>query len=61
MAVDCYATVKNFVTCAKNRIALHKRAKFVRLFSATTPLEFVIIDMLGVDPHEKRKQVPTRD
>ena len=47
MAVDCYATVKNCVTCAKNRIGLHKRAKFVRLFPATTPLEFVSIDILG--------------
>ena len=47
MAVDCYATVKNCVTCVKNRIALRKRAKFVGLFPATTPLEFVSIDILG--------------
>ena len=46
MAVECYATVKNCVTCAKNRIALRKRAIFVRLFPATIPLEFVSIDIL---------------
>ena len=46
MAVDCYATVKNCVTCAKNGIALRNRANFVRLFSATTPLEFVSIEIL---------------
>ena len=47
MAVDCYATVKNCVTFAMNRVKLRKRAKFMRLFPAKEPLEFVSIDLLG--------------
>ena len=47
MAVDCYATVKNCVTCAMNRVKLRKRAKVMRLFPAKAPLEFVSSDLLG--------------
>ena len=47
MAVDCYNTVKNCVTCAKNRVKLRKHKKHLRLFPATEPLEFVYLDILG--------------
>ena len=38
MAVDCYNTVRNCETCAKNRVKLRKHKKYLRLFSATEPL-----------------------
>ena len=47
MAVDCYATVKNCVTCSKDRDKLRKRADFMRLFPAKAPLEFISINLLG--------------
>ena len=47
MAVDAYATVRNCVTCARNRIKLRKHAKALKLFPALAPLEFVAIDLLG--------------
>ena len=47
MAVDAYATVRNCVTCASNRIKLRKHAKALKLFPALAPLEFVAIDLLG--------------
>ena len=47
MAVDAYGTVKNCVTCAKNRVTLRKNSKNMHLFPAKAPLEFVSIDLLG--------------
>ena len=47
MSVDCYATVKNCVTCAKNRIFLRKNKNYLNLFLAEAPLEFFAIDILG--------------
>ena len=47
MSVDCYATAKNCVPCAKNRILLRKNKNYLKLFPAEAPLEFVAIDILG--------------
>ena len=47
MAVDCYAVSKNCVQCARNRVRLRQHQKELRLFPASSPLEFVAIDLLG--------------
>ena len=47
MAVDCYATVRECVTCAGNRIKLCKNRKTMTLFPEVSPLECVSIDILG--------------
>ena len=47
LTMDCHNTVRNCETCAKNRVKLRKRQKFLRLFPATEPLEFISIDILG--------------
>ena len=47
MPVACYATVRNCVSCAKNRIKLRRVSKKMKLFPASGPLEFVAIDILG--------------
>ena len=47
LAVDAYSTVRNCVTCAKNRIKLRRHATQSKLFPALAPLEYVAIDILG--------------
>jgi hypothetical protein len=47
MALDAYNTVRNCVTCAKNRIKLRKHSSPLKLFPARAPLEYVAIDILG--------------
>lgn len=55
MAADVAATVRNCVSCAKNRLRLSKQANPMQLFPAETPLESVAIDILGPLPKSKRK------
>ena len=55
MAVDCYATVRECVTCARNRIKLRKNRKMMTLFPAISPLVCVSIDILGDLMRTKRK------
>ena len=47
LAVDCYATTRNCVHCAKERVKLRKKTKRLKLFPATAPLESISIDLLG--------------
>ena len=53
MAVEIATTVHECEFCANNRIRLLKKAKKLRLFPATTPLECVAIDILGPLPRFK--------
>lgn len=46
MSVDCYATVRNYVTVVRNRFNLRRHDKRMNIFSTLTPLEFVVIDIL---------------
>jgi Integrase zinc binding domain len=50
MTLDCFETVKNCLTCAKERISLIKRRKYIVLFPAEGSLEYVAIDILGPLP-----------
>lgn len=54
MAADAYATVRQCVACAKNRLRLIKKSSPMQLFPATKPLENVAIDILGPLPKSKR-------
>ena len=47
LSVDAITTVKNCVSCARNRVRLRRSAKKLHLFPAAGPLEFVSIDILG--------------
>ena len=47
MSVTAYDTVRNCITCAKNRIKLRKHATPMKLFPASAPLDSVYIDILG--------------
>ena len=47
LAVDCYATVRNCPTCAKNRIKLRLRSNPLQLFPAAGPLVSVALDIFG--------------
>ena len=47
LSVDALMTVRNFVSCARNRIKLQRKSKALRLFPANGPLEYVSIDILG--------------
>ncbi len=47
MAADCYAFVRSWATCARDRIKLRRNTKELKLFPATGPLEEVSIDLLG--------------
>lgn len=49
VANDAYATVDDCTSCARNR-HIAKTQRKLRLFSATEPLEFVAIDILGPLP-----------
>lgn len=50
MGLDVYNTVRQCVSCAKERISLRKHSSLLKLFPATRPLEFVSIDILGPLP-----------
>lgn len=47
MAIDILNTVRQWVSCAKQRIQLRKHASFLKLFPAKRPGEYVAIDILG--------------
>ena len=47
MSLDVHATVRACADCPRERISLRKHANYLKLFPATTPLEFVSIDILG--------------
>ena len=47
LSVDAVTTVKNCVSCARNRVRLRRKSTALQLFPATGPLEFVAIDILG--------------
>ena len=47
MAMDAYNTVRNCVSCARNRIKLRRHASPLKLFPARAPLEYLAIDILG--------------
>ncbi len=53
MALDVVRTVRSCSNCAKERLKLRRHSKWLKLFSATRPLEFVSIDILG--PFRKTK------
>ena len=57
LAVDCYATARNCMHCAKERVKLRRKTKRLKLFPATAPLEALSIDLLGElirTPHGNR-------
>lgn len=47
MSMDCYATVRACVSCARNRVKLRRNSTEMKLFPATRPFECVAIDILG--------------
>lgn len=47
MSIDCHLIVNNCTQCAWNWVAMQRQQKPMRHFSATLPLEFVVIDTLG--------------
>ena len=53
MALDVFNTVRQCSPCAKERLSLRKHSKFLKLFPAQRPLEFVAIDILGPLPRTK--------
>lgn len=46
MAGDAYATIRNCASCAATRGTLVKNQKGLRLFLASDPLAFVVMDLL---------------
>ena len=50
MASDAFSTVRNYTSCAATRGTLVKNQKDVRLFPASRPLKFVVMDLLGPLP-----------
>ena len=56
MELDCYQLVE-ICTCAKERISLQRRKRKLKLFLATTPLEEVVMDLVGELPRTKRGNV----
>jgi transposase InsO family protein len=50
MSADVSETVRECVTCAKNRVKERNRTSFLKLFPASEPLEYVSIDILGPLP-----------
>ena len=53
MALDCFNTVRNCISCAKHMIKLRKHASFMKLFPARCPREHVAIDILGPLPRTR--------
>ena len=54
MALDVFNTVRQCAPCAKERLSLRKHSRFLKLFPAVRPLEFVSIDILGPLTKSKR-------
>lgn len=46
-AVDCQTTVRSCVIRARNCVSFRRRSRFMKVFSAFTPLDFAAIDILG--------------
>ncbi len=53
MVADVYHTVRQCSSCARDRIALRKRATPLSLFPARAPLESVALDLLGRLPKSR--------
>ena len=53
MALDCFNTVRNCISCVKRRIKLRKHDSFMTLFPARCPREHVAIDILGPLPRTR--------
>ena len=54
MAYDAYNVATKCRSCVRNRGTLHKHQKFLKLFPASGPLEFVAMDILGPLPKSHR-------
>ena len=54
MASDVYNTVKECSSCASVRGTLFKHQKYLKLFPAAGPLEFIAIDILGPLPKTRK-------
>ena len=54
MAAEIYETVKECHSCAAVRGILTKHQKYLKLFPAAGPLQFVAIDLLGPLPKSKK-------
>jgi Integrase zinc binding domain/Integrase core domain len=50
MAADVADTVRNCHACARNRIKERNKTSYLKLFPASSPLEYVSIDLLGPLP-----------
>jgi Integrase zinc binding domain len=50
MDADVSEIVKQCAACAKNRIQERKRTRFLKLFPAAEPLEYVSLDIFGPLP-----------
>ena len=50
MAMDVFNTVRQCSSCAKERLSLRRHSRFLKLFPAERPLEYVAIDILGPLP-----------
>ncbi len=47
MGPACYLTVRDCVSCARERVNIRRVTKALQLFPATGPLEDVALDILG--------------
>ena len=54
MSSDVYNCVRHCAPCAKQRVKLRRHASFMKLFPATLPLEYVVIDILELLPRTSR-------
>lgn len=64
MFVDCYGTMRNCVTCARNGVIFRQYNKPIKAFPALAPMEFVAINILGAlvtTPRKNRYQRPISD
>ena len=50
MAMDVFNTVRQCSSCAKERLSLRRHSRFLKLFPAERPLEYVAINILGPLP-----------
>jgi Integrase zinc binding domain/Integrase core domain len=53
MAADVSETIRQCPICAKNRVNERKRTSFLKLFPASSPLDYVSMDILGPLPKTK--------
>ena len=54
MSADAATTVRECISCAKNRVRLLRQAGAMKLFQAVRPLEDLAIDILGPLPKSKQ-------